>query len=135
MDQSVFVPPNVFSYYPAAFPAPGTLLLGPEFGIFTATDSFKRINAVDTLVFGSILVDVNAPAGTALDFSSWLPLASDASTLVAEMSRRMMHGAMSPLMQEGIATVVSAVPASNPLLRVRQAAYLVGSSLQYQVAR
>jgi hypothetical protein len=135
MSQNLFEPPNVFSYYPAAFPAPGTTLLGPEFGIFTATESLKRTNAVDTLVFAGVPVDVNSPAGTALDLSSWLPLASTPSALVSRMNQQMMHGQMSQQMQDGIVAVVSAVAADNPSLRVRQAAYLVASSLQYQVAR
>ena len=135
MSQNVFEPTNVFSYYPAAFPAPGTSLLGPEFGIFTATESLKRINAVNTLVFSNIPPDVNSPAGTSLDFSRWLPLASDPAALVAEMNRLLMHGSMSPSVQTGIVNAVSAIAASDPVLRVRQAAFLVGSSLQYQVAR
>ena len=135
MDQVVFEPPNVFSYYPAGFPAPRTPLLGPEYGILSATDSTKRENAVTNLVFGDIPVGANSPNGTALDFSPWLALASSPTKLVSQLNRLMMHGAMSASMRTSIVDAVSAVAGSNPLLRVQQAVYLVATSSQYQVAR
>jgi hypothetical protein len=47
----------------------------------------------------------------------------------------MMHGAMSAAMHDSIVAAVEAVATTNPLLRARQAAYLVGTSSQYQVQR
>ena len=136
MNMDVFRPPTVFSYYPAEFETPGwSPLLGPEFGIFSATEALKRANVVNTLVFSTIPVSANAPNGTALDFSSWLPLASNPTQLVSQLNNSMMHGSMSASMQTSIVNAVNAVAATNPLLRVQQAVYLVATSSHYQVAR
>lgn len=135
LDQDVFVPANVFSYYPASFLTPGTRLLGPEFGIFSATDSLRKANLANTLVFGNIPAGPNSPNGTALDFSPWLPLASNPSMLVSRLNQLMMHSAMSASMQASIVEAVAAVSVSNSRLRVQQAVYLIATSPQYQVER
>jgi hypothetical protein len=135
LDQDVFVPENVFSYYPAGCLTPGTRLLGPEFGIFSAPDSLRKANLADTLVFGNIPAGPNSPRGTALDFSPWLPFASNPSNLVSRLNQLMMHGTMSASMQASIVEAVSAVSVTNPRLRVQQAVYLIATSSQYQVER
>jgi uncharacterized protein (DUF1800 family) len=135
LDQDVFVPENVFSYYPASSLTPGTRLLGPEFGIFSAPDSLRKANLAHTLVFGNIPAGPNSPRGTALDFSRWLPFASNPSNLVSRLNQLMMHGAMSAAMEESIVEAVSAVSVTNPRLRVQQAVYLIATSSQYQVER
>ncbi len=136
MSMDVFRPPTVFSYYPAEFEIPGwSPLLGPEFGIFSATEALKRANVINTLVFSTIPVSANAPNGTALDFSSWLPLASNPTQLVSQLNNSLMHGSMSASMQTSIVNAVNAVAVTNPLLRVQQAVYLVATSSQYQVER
>lgn len=135
LDQVVFVPENVFSYYPAGFQAPGSQLLGPEFGIFSATNSLRKTNLVNALIFGDVPPGPDSPDGTALDFSSWLPLASEPSKLVSELGLLMMHGAMSASMEASIVDAVAAVSASKSLLRVQQAVSLIATSSQYQVQR
>jgi uncharacterized protein (DUF1800 family) len=135
MNQDVFRPTTVFSYYPADFEVPGMSLTGPEFGIFTATEALKRANFTNTIVFSTIPVSANAPSGTAIDLSGWLPLASNPNALITQMNMLMMHGTMSSAMQTSIATAVNAVAASNPLLRVQQALYLIATSSQFQVER
>jgi uncharacterized protein (DUF1800 family) len=136
MNQDVFRPATVFSYYPADFDAPGfSPLLGPEFGILTATEALKRANFVNTIVFTGIPVSTNAPSGTALNLAGWFPLASNPSAMVTQMNNLMMHGTMSVAMQTSVVNAVNAVAASNPLLRVQQALYLIATSSQYQVER
>jgi hypothetical protein len=138
MAQDILRPPTVFNYYPADFAMPGsTTLLGPEFGIYTATEALRRANFVNTMTFSNIPVNVGngITAGTALDFSAWLPLAANPSALVAELNRVLMYNTMSPTMQATIVTAVNAVSAANPSLRVKQALYLTASSSQFQVAR
>ena len=63
MNQDVFHPPTVFNYYPADYLAPGTPVLGPEFGILTTVTALRRANIVNTLVFNKIPVSANSPAG------------------------------------------------------------------------
>ncbi len=136
MDQDIFRPPTVFSYYPADFLAPGTIdVLGPEFGIYSATTALKRANFVNTVVFSTIPVGANAPTGTSIDLSGLLALAGDPSALVDELNRILMHGSMSTAMHDSVVAAVNAVASSNPLLRARQALYLVATSSQYQVQR
>ncbi len=136
MDQSVFRPPTVFSYYPADYLLPrSATLLGPEFGILSAASALKRANVVDEMVFSGVPVSADAPRGTSLDFSAFLPLASNPATLVAELNRLMMHGTLSVPAQSVLIQAISAVASSNPRLRVQQAVYLVASASQYQVQR
>jgi len=153
MGQDVFRPPTVFSYFPAGFAAPGTSLVGPEFGIESATTALKRANFVNTMVFFKIAKSSNpttgnAPLGTALDFTRLLPFADDPQALVDELNRLLLHGSMSTSatagannMNDSVVQAVSAISCASPcsgtgaLARVQQAAYLVASSSQYQVQR
>jgi uncharacterized protein (DUF1800 family) len=136
MGQDVWKPASVFSYYPADFLVPGsTDLLGPEFGILSATTALKRANFVNTMVFGSIGTSTNAPNGTSLDLSKLQTLSANPEALVTELNRALMHGSMSSQMQSAIVTAVSAVSSSNTLLRAQQALYLVATSSQFQTQR
>ena len=136
LGQDVFRPGSVFSYYSPSFVVPGTgTVAGPEFALLTATTSVNRANFVNTMVFATIPVSGNAPAGTSLDFSRLQALAGNPSGLVDELNRLLMHGSMSAGMKNSIVTAVQAVPASNTLQRARQAVYLVATSSQYQVER
>jgi uncharacterized protein (DUF1800 family) len=146
-DQDVFRPPTVFSYYPADFIAPGAPgVFGPEFGILSASTTLRRSNMVNTIL-GNMTTNLtnayitivptgaNAPAGTGIDLNPWLGLANDPAGMIVALNRIMMHGSMSPQMQSSIISAINAVPATNALLRVRQAIYLVATSSQYQVQR
>jgi len=136
MDQDVFRPTSVFSYYPPDYLVPGsTTVGGPEFGIFSASTSLRRANFVNTMVFSSIAVSTNAPTGTSLDLTGLQALAGNPAALVEELNRVLMHGSLSTAMRDSITTAVNAVSASNPLLRARQALYLFATSSQYQVQR
>ena len=135
LSQDLFRPATVFSYYPADFLAPGTSLLGPEFGIFGANEALRKANVANTLIFTGIPASVNSPAGTALDFTPYLSLASDPVQIVSQLNQLMMHGTMSASMQTSIVNAVNAVPLTNALLRVQTAVYLIATSSQYQVER
>ncbi len=136
MNQDVFRPLTVFSYYPADYLLPGsTTVLAPQFGLMDSTSALKRANFVNTMVFSTIAVGANSPAGTALDLSGLQALAGDPAALVSYLDRLMLHGTISSGMQTSIVNAVAAVPASNPRLRAQQALYLVATSSQYQVER
>jgi len=146
LDQDIFRAPTVFNYYPNDFVAPGTTILGPEFGILSANTTLRRANFVNTMLQDMnvnrtnprlivVPVGANSPAGTSIDLSPLLPLASNPAQLVGELNRLLMHGSMSTDMRDSIIQAVSAVSGSNPLLRARQAVYLVATSSQYQVQR
>ena len=136
MGQDVFRPATVFSYYPADFNVPESdTLLGPEFGILSATTALKRANFINTMAFSSIGVGNNSPNGTSLDLSKLQALAAKPESLVTELNRLLMHGSMSPGMQTAVSNAVNAVSSTKPLLRAQQALYLVATSSQYQVER
>ncbi len=153
MGEDVFRPPTVFSYFPADFQTPGTSLIGPEFGIQSATTSLKRVNFVNTMVFSKIFKSSNPttgnmPLGTTIDFTRVLPLAGNPQALVDELNRLLLHGSMSTFtsagpsnMNDSIVQAINAIscpaPCSGPnaTSRIQQAAYLVMTSSQYQVQR
>ncbi|MEA2173697.1 MAG: hypothetical protein QOD00_1289 [Blastocatellia bacterium] len=137
MDQDLFRSPTVFNYFPADYVMPGTTdVLGPEFGILSATTTLKRANFVNTLVFSGITPSApDKPTGTQLDFSNWQSQGGNPAQLVDSLNALMMHGAMSSGMRSAIVQNVSNISASNPLLRAQTAVYLVATSAQYQVER
>jgi hypothetical protein len=63
------------------------------------------------------------------------PLANSPDSLVEELNQRLLHGTMSEQMRCSIVQAINAVPAADPLRRVRTAVYLVLTSSQYQVQR
>ena len=141
LDQDIFRPPTVFSYYPADYLVPGTDLAGPQFGILSTLTSLRRANFVNTILYTGIPVSANAPTGTQVNLAAFQALAGNPAALVSELDRLMMHGAMSPSMKNSIVTAVTAIPVSSPmtnaesLRRAQQAVYLVATSSQYQIAR
>jgi uncharacterized protein (DUF1800 family) len=136
MGMDVFRPPSVFSYFSPGTVAPFTTgVRGPEFGLFSTSTALRRLNFVNTMVFGSIAVSANDPTGTALDLSAMQALAASPADLVETLNGLLLHGAMSSAMRDSVITAVTAVPVSNPLKRARTAIYLVATSSQYQVER
>ncbi|HEV2761656.1 MAG TPA: DUF1800 family protein, partial [Pyrinomonadaceae bacterium] len=152
LDQDIFRPPTVFSYYPPDHEVPGTKLLGPAFAIHSTSTTLRRTNWVNTMVYTGITrstptgtppaVDPGSrPLGTALDLSAWLALAPQPAQLVAELDRVLLHGTMPAAMRASVVKAVEAMPASNPMTvpesvkRAQTAVYLVATSPQYQVQR
>jgi len=139
LGQDVFYTPSVFNFYPPGFIVPGTMLLGPEFALMNTNTTARRENVCFDYIFNQI--DVNnpdRPFGTSLDFTEMRSLAAADSTgnlLVNTLNQRMLHGTMSAQMKSSILTAVSVVPASDPLLRAKQAIYLIATSSQFQVQR
>jgi len=134
LGQNLFNSPTVFGYYPHAYGIPGTPFQGPEFGIQTNVAAQARANLVNTLAFSQIR-SAAPDFGTSLDLRGLQSLAADPARLVAELNWLLMHGSMSDPMKATVTDAVSAVPATNPLLRAQTALYLVATSSQYQVAR
>lgn len=135
MGMDLFRPPSVFSYFSPSGGLPGgNGLRGPEFGLLSTSTALARLNFVNTMVYSRIAASANGP-GTSIDLSPLQPLAAAPVDLVNELDTRLLHGSMSAPMRDSIAGAVNAVPASDPLRRVRTAVYLVLTSSQYQVQR
>ena len=142
LDQDVFNPPTVFSYYTFEYILPNTNLYAPEFNIMTTGTALKRPNLINQFVFGTgIPVNSvnNIPLGTSISVARYQPLAvSDPSgaQLVDTLNRELMHGSMSAAVRTQILNAVQAVNvADGGLKRTRTAIYLVTTAPQYQVLR
>ncbi|PYS50044.1 MAG: hypothetical protein DMF68_08310 [Acidobacteria bacterium] len=141
MDQDLFNPPTVFSYFPADYSVPGTnSLFGPEFGILSTSDAFRRANFVNALLLanngnGFPVAIPDRPTGTQLNYSSYQALAGNPQQLVDSLDAAMMHGTTSPSMKASIVQAVTNIASSNAALRTQTAIYLIATSSQYQVER
>jgi uncharacterized protein (DUF1800 family) len=141
LDQPVFQPPTVFSYYTPEYEVPGTKTLGPAFQILYTTTTLRRANIVNTLVYSGIVTGANNPSGTQLDFSALAASATSDQTggqLVDQLNALLLHGTMSPVMRASMMTAVqsiSNVDSSFARKRAQAAVYLVVTSPQYDVQR
>jgi len=125
----------VFNFYPPDYPVQGTTLVGPGFGVFSASTAFTRSNFLNSLLAGPQRPDTTVPnaIGSQLDLSAWQALATDSNALLDRIDRVLFHGAMSATTRNTILAAVDTIPASDPATRSRAALYLALSSMQYQV--
>ena len=139
LGQDPFNSPTVFNYFSPDYIIAGTTVLAPEFEILNTGNAVKRTNLLHTLIFEGLPANAtDSFRGTSLDFSEFLPAASGDPTgnqLLDLLNTRMMHGAMAQAQRDKILTALSAVPASNPLQRIKTAVYLIAASSQYQIQR
>lgn len=141
MDQPVFQPATVFSYYQPDYEVPGTKLLGPTFGILSTSTTLRRINFVNSIVYSGVApttTSTDRPRGTSVDLASLEALASNPDQLAGALDTLMLHGTMSASMRASIVAAVASVPTSDASFarkRAQLAAYLVATSSQYQVQR
>jgi uncharacterized protein (DUF1800 family) len=128
MEQNVFFPATVFSFFPPVNPIPGTspTLNGPEFAIFDTSSSLGRANFVNDMVYGAV--------GDNTQFN-FAPVANAGTPdqMLAWLNTVFMHGTMPDTMQQTILTAVNAVDPTNNAAQAQCAIYLVISSAMYQV--
>jgi uncharacterized protein (DUF1800 family) len=137
LEQDIYQPPSVFSFYSPDNPLPGTELVSPPSGVFDSTTALGRSNFVYTLVYRGAPPDstVAGSTGTATSLASLATSAGDPGALVDRLDAVLMHKTMPAAMRQEIVTAVSAVADGDPTGRVRMAVYLIGTSAQYQVER
>jgi uncharacterized protein (DUF1800 family) len=139
MDQDVFRPPTVFSYFPPDNRLPGSTLLAPEFAIQSTSTALAHVNIVYDFAYHKMPIDLNLnnrPIGTWIDTTQFEPeSAGDASALINDLNMRLMHGTMSPGLYGIVQAAVQAIDETDPTGRVREAIYLIASSSEYQVER
>lgn len=144
LNQHLFKPPTVFSYFPPDYPLPGLAgLQGPSFALHNASTALGRLNYLHYLLFWGGTTAANSgvpsPLGTQVDLNPFLTDAADPAALVDRMA---MLALGAPLPSNARSKVIEAVTAFNAntsstwqLNRVRQAAYLVFASPHYQLQR
>jgi uncharacterized protein (DUF1800 family) len=148
LDQPVFQPPTVFSYYSPDYEVPGAKTLGPEFQILYTTTTVRRANLVNTLVYVGVVPGANNPTGTTLTWAElnavWgeTNLTEDerATKLLNMLDARLLHGAMSAQMRAAIKTAMLSISSTSsdqfwPQRRSQMAAYLILTSPHYDVQR
>jgi uncharacterized protein (DUF1800 family) len=141
LDQPVYQPTTVFSYYMPDYQIPGTTVLGPAFQILSTSTTLRRANVANTLIYTGIPIGANNPTGTQLNFTSLDALAAGDTSggqLVDQLNALLLHGTMSTSMRNSILTAVLSVPTSDGNFarkRVQTAVYLVVTSPHYDVQR
>jgi uncharacterized protein (DUF1800 family) len=143
LQQLVFRPPTVFSFYPSDYPVPGTGLVGPSFGIHNTNTALARLSFLSYLLdLGGSTPNASVPAatGTQVNLARFESDAADAAALVDRLSRLAIG---QPLPAAGRDKVIAAVSWWTPdtdavnwkNYRVRTAAYLVFAAPNYQIQR
>ncbi|MGM9428908.1 DUF1800 domain-containing protein [Hydrogenophaga sp. MI9] len=143
MREHVFRPPSVFNFYPPDYPVAGTTppLVGPAFGIHNANTALNRLNYINYLVFwdgsnpGS---DVPNAVGTKVDLTAFTADATNAATLVDRLSLLALGEPLPTASRTAVINAVNAYSsstASGRTNRVKQAAFLVFASPQFQMTR
>jgi uncharacterized protein (DUF1800 family) len=157
LDQAIFQPATVFSYYQPGYEVPGTKILGPAFVILSTTTTLRRANDINTLVYSGVTTNTSPtttspdrPRGTSIDLAA---VSTSASTLNLEalsanpsdgqvvdmLNALLLHGTMNATMRSSIITAMNAIQDSNLTTRhqkrARVAVYLVATSSQYDIQR
>ena len=146
LDQPIFQPATVFSYYQPGYEVPGTKILGPAFGILSTTTTLRRANNINTLIFNGVTVNStptaanpDRPRGTSIDIANLEALAGNPVDVVNALDALLLHGTMHPQMRTSLVTAMNAINDANVTTRnqkrARTAVYLVTTSSQYDVQR
>ena len=147
LDQPIFQPATVFSYYQPNYEVPGTKILGPAFGILSTTTTLRRANNINTLVYAGIAPNTTTPTpanpdrprGTSIEISNLEALAGNPIDVVNALDALLLHGTMHPQMRSSIITAMNAINdatvATRNQKRARTAVYLVATSSQYDIQR
>ncbi len=142
LDQPLFRPATVFSYYQPGYEIPGIKILGPAFGILSTSTTLRRANNVNTLIYTGVAAttppNTDRPRGTSVDLASLEALANDPNALASQLNALLLHGVMSPEVRSSVITAINAIPTSDVNFarkRAQMAAYLVATSSQYDLQR
>lgn len=146
LDQPIFQPTTVFSYYQPSYEVPGTKILGPAFGILSTTTTLRRANDINTLVYNGVSANTSPtagspdrPRGTSIDIANLETLAGNPVDVVNALDALLLHGTMNPQMRTSIINAMNAINDANVATRnqkrARTAVYLVATSSQYDIQR
>jgi hypothetical protein len=144
LDQPIFLPATVFSYFQPGYEVPGVKLMGPAFGILSTATTLRRANNINTLIYTGISANTtpaqspDRPRGTSVDLSNLEAVASTPAAMLDQLNALMLHGTMSAQMRTSITTAINAIPTSDANFarkRAQMAAYLVATSSQYDIQR
>ena len=148
LDQGIFLPSTVFSYYQPGYEVPGTKILGPAFGILSTSTTLRRANDINTLVYTGVTANAtptaaspDRPRGTSIDTANLeaLSASSGSDAVVDALNTLFLHNTMSASMKSSITTAMNSLNDANLTTRhqkrVRVAIYLIATSSQYDIQR
>jgi uncharacterized protein (DUF1800 family) len=146
LDQPIFQPNTVFSYYQPGYEVPGTKILGPAFGILSTSTTLRRANDINTLVYSGVTANVtptaaspDRPRGTSIDIANLEALGANPAAIADNLNALMLHGTMSTQIRNSLITAMNAINDANVTTRnqkrARVAVYLVATSSQYDIQR
>lgn len=149
LDQPIYQPPTVFSYYQPGYEVPGTKILGPAFGILSTSTTLRRANDINTLVYSGVTANPSSPTplspdrprGTSIDIANLEAMAVTPGDFQVTnvLNQLLFHGTMSAQMRDSIVTAMNAINDANLTTRhqkrARVAVYLAATSSQYDIQR
>jgi uncharacterized protein (DUF1800 family) len=142
LDQPIFQPPTVFSYYQPEYEVPGAKILGPAFGILSTSTTLRRANDINTLTYAGVApttgTNTDRPRGTSVDLATLEALSATPGAIADQLNSLMLHGTMSTQMRNSMINAMNAIPTSDVNFarkRAQTAVYLVATSSQYDIQR
>jgi hypothetical protein len=145
LDQPIYEPATVFSYYQPSYEVPGTGILGPAFGILSTSTTLRRANNINNLIYTGVSSNTSPttspdrPRGTSVDLTNLQTMSSNPGAVADYLNALMLHGTMSTEVRNTIITALNAINDADTTVRARKraqmAAYLVATSSQYDIQR
>jgi len=124
MAQTPLTPPSVFSFYSPLYRIPKSTLNGPEFQIYTPTESVLRANFFWNMI-------TNPATDFTLSIAPYLSVAGNTQQLIDAVDQTLLYGRMPQTMRQSIANAVTAQ--SDNTSRAQVALYLAALSGLYAV--
>jgi uncharacterized protein (DUF1800 family) len=124
MAQSILTPPSVFSWFSPLYRAPGGVLYGPEFQIYSPTEATLRGNFLYSLL-------TSAGSDASIDLSPFFQYGNDMTNLVEAANQTLLYGRMPIAMKQALITAAS--PGYDANTRIVTVLYLTAISGQYAV--
>jgi uncharacterized protein (DUF1800 family) len=128
--------PSVFNFFRPGYIPPASQfstlkLTAPEFQITNESSVVGYLNFMQGVI-------TNGVGDLKPSYASWLPKASDAAALVAELNSLLANGAISSANQTTISNAINAMPVAtdtNKTQRVQAAIFLVMASPEYLIQK
>lgn len=140
--QHVFRAPSVFSFYPTDYPLADSTYVAPSFGIHNVGSAFDRLNYLTFLLqWGGATAQAGVPGatGTGISTAAFEGVAGNAGALVDRLATlatgQPLPADVQRVVVDAVETITNVGNAQWKSDRVRQAAFLIFASPQYQVYR
>jgi hypothetical protein len=131
--------PSVFNFYLPDYHPPGELgdagLYGPEFQITNESSAFSVANDLRNRARAYLGNPDNTEETIAVNLSGLQALAGTPSALVAQLDHDLMYGGMSDAMRSTLTTMVTALPAGDPIGRVTAALQVLLASPEFAIQK